>query len=826
MIKFEQVIKVVDRDHELAEDMSRQLDISPLTATVLVNRRITSLKEARDFLSPSLDKLVNPFLLKDMDKAVHRIALALEEYQNVWIYGDYDVDGVTSTSVLMIFLKKLGFNPSYYIPDRMTEGYGLNKEAIDYIKDKNGQLIITVDCGITSFDVAKYCKEKNIDLIITDHHQCGEDIPIAEAVINPNREDCKYPFKKLAGVGVAFKLVQALSQFLEVDIDYNELLPIVAIGTVADVVSLTGENRVIVKNGLETIKGSKNLGIKALLDITGLQHKDVSSGHIGFVIGPRINAGGRIGLAKYGVELFTSEASEDAKTLAERLDLENNKRQNIEKEILSEAIEIIERDIDLENEKIIVLASENWHHGVIGIVSSRITERYNRPSILISIEGDEGRGSARSISSFDIYDGLKQCEDLFIKFGGHEQAAGLSIEKDKVYVLRERINEIAREILTDEDLIPEVYVDREVDTKNVTKTAIKELDLLQPFGIDNSSPQFLIRNANVKLSRTIGKENKHLKLLVEKEGKEFDCIGFRLGALDESIEIGDSIDLVVSLEINEYRNNEKIQLNIKQLLIANKQDEELENKYYFSLYKSLDANKIVAEDKNGIIAETLIDNDRVKTITKALNEEEGILVLVNNLFNMKELLRTLQLQGKSIIRKTEITFNFCSYSKSNSIILNPIISKIDFSRFKEIYIYDLLFDKSNLNKIVGKNNTLKVLVDNKDIKRNCEILENVVPTINDLRTVYKSFITQGKSVLKINSEQYVSYVNKNSSNNLSRIKLEVSLDVLQDSKLIKCKADGEDYYIKLCEGPNEKIDISSTPKYNYLCQIKNSTLYG
>ncbi|MTI47785.1 MAG: single-stranded-DNA-specific exonuclease RecJ [Firmicutes bacterium] len=819
MIEFEQVIKVADNDYSQIEEMSKLLGISKLTAKMLVNRKIVNIDEARSFLDPSIEKFHDPYLMKDMDKAVSHIKESISSDKSIWIYGDYDVDGVTSTSVLILFLEKLGIKPQFYIPDRMSEGYGLNKEAIDYIKDKGGQLIITVDCGITSIEEVEYCNEKGLSIIITDHHQCGEVLPDAVAVINPNRRDCDYPFNKLAGVGVAFKLVQALSKRLNVEIDYNEILPIVAIGTVADVVSLTGENRIIVRNGLRLIKQSPNYGVKALLNITNLEKKEVSSGHIGFVIGPRINAGGRIGLAKYGVHLFTSKNINKAMELTTKLDGENTRRQNIEKRILEEAIDIIEESIDLEKEKIIVVASENWHHGVIGIVSSRITERYSRPSILISIEEGEGRGSARSISTFDIYDGLKKCGHLFNKFGGHEQAAGLSIDKNKIPLLRKGINEIANELLVNEDLVPEVVVDSEVNSDDISKETIKELEILKPFGIDNWSPQFLIKDVVVKNSRAIGKEGKHLKLVVKKDNNEFDCIGFSQGYLEDSILPGDKIDLVASLEINKFMDNEKIQFNIKQL-IKNKILEE-KDKSYTLLYETFISNSRLQCEKSNLDKEfdILKGENRVRIVIDALSKEEGILILINNFFNMQELIKDITHQGREIIKKTEISFEYCCNNKTNNIIICPLIEKIDFSKFKKVFVFDLFFDKSAIQKSLC-NNTLKVFVDNKDIKLNKKILTYIVPTVDEMRIIYKSFLSQRKEIIKISLKQYITYLNNNTIAEINPTKLKASLDILKDCELIQYKLDSDECFIKLCSN-NRKVDIENIPRFRLLKKLKD-----
>ncbi len=823
-MRFDKVIRVIDSDNQKSEIIKNKLGISHLTSRILVNRGIGSCEEAQIFLNPTLNNLHSPFLLKDMDKSVARICKAIEEDEDVWIYGDYDVDGVTSTSILMLFLNHIGLAPKFYIPDRMSEGYGLNQKALEYIKDQGGQLIITVDCGITSFDEAKFCKDNNLDIIITDHHQCKEMLPDAYSVINPNRQDCNYPFKKLAGVGVAFKLIQALSITLEAQIDYSEILPIVAIGTVADVVSLTGENRVIVKNGLKLIHQSSNLGIKSLLEITSLKEKEVTSGHIGFVIGPRINAGGRIGLAKHGVELFISNCAKKAKSIAQNLDDENNKRQIIEQRIMKEAIEVVEKDIDLKKEKIIVAAGENWHHGVIGIVSSRITEKYRRPSILISIEGNEARGSARSISSFDIYNGLSQCKDLFIKFGGHEQAAGLSIDKDNIPILRDRINIIADELLTDEDLITEIIVDSEITSNDITKKVIDELNLIKPYGIDNPGSQLLLKGCKVKSFKGIGKDEKHLKLTLENKNVEYACIGFNLGKLSASLNAGDIIDVVVSLEINEYMGKETIQLNIKDINIVKSIKEEIEDIYFSSLIKSIKNSTVNYNQQKNKNFNLYEDKDRLHFICKALKDETGILVLINNYFNLQEILNLIRLQGRNFIKKTDISYSFNCTAKENCIIVNPILDKININKYTKVFLYDLFFDTRNMNKLFSYVEDKKLMILSKqiDINLNKKILDFLVPTIDDLRVIYKSFLNSRENIFKVDIERYITSISQKNCLMLNKSKLKLALEILNESQLLDYKLDNKDCFIKMNNITSKKVDISSVETFNYYTQLKNN----
>lgn len=820
MIELNKIVKVLRCEEEQIDKIHKELNISKLASRVLLNRGLKDIEKCKIFLEPDIKDFHDPFLLNDMDKASERIIEALENNENIWIYGDYDVDGITSTSILKIFFSDIEYEIDYYIPYRMSEGYGLNKEAIDHIKENGGNLIITVDCGITSFDVVDYCNSLGIDIIITDHHTCQENIPNAIAVINPNRKDSSYPFNKLAGVGVALKLVQALSIKLAKDINYNEILPIAAIGTVADVVSLTGENRIIVKSGLDIIHETNNLGIRALIETTGLKNKKISSGHIGFVIGPRINATGRIGFAKYGVELFISKDYNEALNISKKLDEENTKRQIIEKNILDEAEELIKREINLEKDKIIVLASENWHMGVIGIVSSRITEKYGKPSVLISIEGGEGRGSARSIPTFNIYEGLSGCEDLLLKFGGHSQAAGLSIEEENIKEFRKRINSIANDLLSDIDMIPEIIVDGELEKKEISIKTVNELKLLEPFGIENSTPIFLYKGVNIKYIRTVGKDSNHLKMTVEKDGLISECIGFNMGYYIENISINDVIDLVVNLDINDFQNKLSVQLNIKDIIIPY-DIEDLNEEFY---------NKLECENPSNVHFDNQIKVDKIEILDKELRREKVIkyiknenntLIIVNNYINFIEIINDIRFEGRDLIKKTFISYLNLDNENNNSILLNPNVEDIDFRKYENIILYDLCFDKDYLHEIVVKSNEkLKILLTEEDLKFNRKIVKSLVPDISEIRTIYKSFVGKGEK-LKIDIDKYIMNINARNEYNLNIRKLQNSLEILKQAILIDYKIDGGYLYVMMLEKPKNKIDIQALPKYKSVNEMLN-----
>jgi single-stranded-DNA-specific exonuclease len=544
--------------------LSAEAGISRLLAKVFVNRGFLDAGYVRNFLNPSLDGLHDPFLLKDMDTAVCRIMQAVECSERIVIYGDYDVDGVTSTSMLYNFLVSCGASVEFYIPDRIDEGYGLSINAIDRAVQNGASLLITVDCGITACDEVSYINSLNIQVIITDHHECKSILPGAYAVINPCRPDCNYPFKELAGVGVVFKLVHALCLKMKIGDVHMGYLDLAALGTVADVVPLTDENRIIVKYGLPAMEKSLNPGIKALIAVSGLKDKQVTSYGAGFALAPRINAAGRIGNAARAVKLFTIADEKLADEIAAELNEENRYRQETESGIIQQVNSLVETGIDLEKEKVIIVAGKEWHHGIIGIVASKITEKYHRPCILLCEEKGLCKGSGRSIEGFNLFSALMHCENLLEKFGGHEMAAGLSLKTENLDEFKKLINKYADSVLTDTDLIPCIQVDAFAVKEDITLENIRELELLAPFGSGNPGPVFAYDGLRIAEIRTVG-ENKHLKLKLEDKGLNIDAIGFNMGDQSNRYSYSNTVDSVFTMEINIWNNLQKIQINLKDI---------------------------------------------------------------------------------------------------------------------------------------------------------------------------------------------------------------------------------------------------------------------
>lgn len=555
--------QICEVDKEKVEKLKSKYGISELLATILVNKNITTQKEIEEFLNPTRNDFFNPFLINDMDIAVERIRKAIETQEKVIIYGDYDVDGITSITVLKSFLKDVGLDVDYYIPNRLEEGYGLNKNAIDEIAKNKYTLMITVDCGISAIEEVNYANSLGIEVIVTDHHEPGEELPKALAVIDNKRKDSKYPFRELAGVGVAFKVSQALAQSMNVkEEEYLKYLDIVCVGTISDIVPLISENRVITKLGIKLLKQTRNTGLKAIINSSG--YSQINSTTISFGVAPRINACGRMGKAEQALKLLLSKDIYEVNKLTQELNNYNRERQEIEKEIFESVLNKIEQN-NLDKNRTIVVGGEGWHHGVIGIVSSKITEKYFKPSILLSFEEDgTGKGSGRSIPGFDLHEALMKCENCLEKFGGHSMAVGLTLKKDKFEQFYEEFEKVAKENKT-ENIVPIINVDAKIELNEIDKTVVEDLKQLEPFGEANKMPVFALKNIRIDSIRALS-EGKHLKLTLRDNNQIINAIGFNIGELANEYKIGDKVDLAGVLEINTFNGIDNLQINIKDIM--------------------------------------------------------------------------------------------------------------------------------------------------------------------------------------------------------------------------------------------------------------------
>lgn len=550
-------------------NFANQLGVPPIIAAIMSNRNI-KVDDGKAFLNKSIKNVHHPFLLKDAKKAAERICTAIESKEKIVIYGDYDVDGITSTSILYLFLKSLGANVDFYIPNRSDEGYGINIPALQKIKNSGANLLITVDCGITAVGEVELAKAMGLCVIITDHHTCKEIIPNAYAVVNPKQPDCTYPFKDLAGVGVAFKLILAVALCLNLPAKkyFDEFIDIVAIGTIADVVSLTDENRIFVSAGIKALENTKNLGLCALFSSAQIKGKPINAGLISFTVAPRINAAGRVGSANSAVELLVTQEKKRAEEIAYALEEENRSRQATETEILNDANRRIAEDEDFNKKHVIVLAQENWHHGVIGVVASRLVDRYYKPTILISLKDGLGKGSGRSIKGFNLFDALSNCSDLLLKYGGHELAAGLGLNGNDVEKFEKEINEYAKTHIEEQDLIPYINIDAVLELGDLSVANAQMLSVLEPFGMGNAQPIFAVKNVTLLQQRAIGNDGKHIRITISKNGKTVEAIGFNMAQALCGFIVGSKLDIAFNMSVNTFRGEKQLQIILKDVRLS------------------------------------------------------------------------------------------------------------------------------------------------------------------------------------------------------------------------------------------------------------------
>jgi single-stranded-DNA-specific exonuclease len=539
---------------------------------VLINRGFTNKKEIDEFFEAPLSGMLDPFLLKDIHKAVKRVIHAIKNREKICIYGDYDVDGITATSLMYEFLSSVTPLVDYYIPNRIEEGYSLNIDALNELKKKDVKVVITVDCGITSIDEIDYAKSIGLDTIVTDHHQLSDKLPSsAYAIINPQQPGDTYPFKHLSGVGVAFKFVLALKYAIEKQFDIKlpplkYFLDLVALGTIADVVPMIGENRIFVKHGLKLLENSPRPGIAELKKISGLISTDLTSANIGYSLAPRINAVGRLGNSETSVKLLITKNQNEAKWLAEELETENRYRQELEKAVLKETIEKIERKKLNDRYKSIIMYSKNWHPGVIGIIASRLVERYSKPAIILSIDNDLAKGSARSIPNIDIFSFLKTSSDLLIEFGGHKYAAGLKLFTKNIRHLQRKLDEYIEKNSPKESLIPEIVIDAFLNPEDINQDLVKYINKLRPFGNTNSEPIFCMQKVKKTQEFSImGKEKNIIKGFIGKNDTFFEVVGFNMGEYRDLIRSCDTFDIVFTIDINNWMGGSNIQLKIKDI---------------------------------------------------------------------------------------------------------------------------------------------------------------------------------------------------------------------------------------------------------------------
>lgn len=559
-----EAIKVKEADSDIVNTLVRELGVSEIVARILACRKLITKEACKKFFQPDISHFHDPFLFKDMDKAVSRIIEAVDKKEKIVIYGDYDVDGVSATVLLVNVLKKIGASCDYYLPNRLTEGYGMSVDGVDEIRRRGGKLIISVDCGITAREEVKRASELGMDVIITDHHESHKEIPVALAILDPKVGDCPYPDKNLAGVGVALKLCQALAKAKGLDNSiWLDCLDFVSIGTAADIVPLIGENRIIAKIGFKRLIDRKNIGIKKLISYQGLDGKKLSTGDVVFYIAPCINAAGRLGDSLRGVKLLLSEDEAEASLYAKELVEMNGERRALDRYVQEKAAEWVEKNVDLQKEYAIVAGKDDWHAGVIGIAASKMVERFCRPTFLFSIcEDGTAKGSGRSVKGLHLLDALKECSDLLEGFGGHEAAAGAHIMAEKIPLFRERFNTAVQSQISVGDLTPQVFADTEVEMRDLTPEFFHTLKKMEPYGPGNMRPVLLCKRINNRYEpRIVGKN--HLKMTVSKDGLVMDAIAFNFGDRIQEVRDSRNFSLAFSLDENTYGGRTTLQMKVK-----------------------------------------------------------------------------------------------------------------------------------------------------------------------------------------------------------------------------------------------------------------------
>jgi single-stranded-DNA-specific exonuclease RecJ len=705
--------------------------INPIIGRLLLSRGIKDLVSYKSFVDPKISELNDPFMLPDMLKVVKLIESSVEAGKKIVIYGDYDADGITSTSILYKCLKSIGGQVGYYIPNRMDEGYGLSIDAINTIRDNGAELIITVDCGITSINEVKYCRECGIDIVITDHHECKDEIPDT-LVVSAKRNDSAYPFKDLSGAGVAFKLVQALSTVYK-SIDIMEYIDLAAIGTIADVVELMYENRVIAKHGLKRICSTNNAGIKALLKESGVDSEKVSSTQISFMIAPRINAIGRIADASKGVQLFTCQDLNTAESLAAELNEENKKRQQIEEKIFQEADEKIKSKYSNGKDYVYVLSSRNWHIGVIGIVASKLVEKYYRPVILFVSGEDIYRGSARSIPGFNIFKALSGCSELLQKFGGHELAAGLSLKPEDIEEFEEKINDIARSILTPDSLLPSANAEFKLSAKDITPELIEELKTLEPYGMGNPVPQFLYGPVKIDEIRAVGAQDKHLKLRLMDAGRTIDAIAFNLGYNIDEYYRNNMVDVICSPDKNVWNGRESIQLLVKE--IKHSPFEAIADDYYRSLKNTIE--NIAGKDMDRPFSqEDLYYTGSLTDIIESA-ENNNTLILVSNIDMLDEILH-YNLNIPVIFESND------KKDRSSYIIVNPDFGRLSFEGISYVYLMDNIVNYNYSLSFSKSPSNVNVLNAKTDFEFDIAFINSLKPSKQSIEEIF--YFIKSKSV--------------------------------------------------------------------------------
>lgn len=802
--KRNEKIWIINKKDDLEiKALSAEAGITEFMAEILLDRGIKTARDYQSFLNCSTAKMHDPFLFTDMKKAVNRILLSVRNKEKILIYGDYDVDGVTSVSVLMLFFKWLGADAHYFIPNRKEDGYGISKDSANRFIDDGYSIMITVDCGITAVDEIDYINKSGMDVILTDHHTPQKNIPKAYAVIATETEDCTYPFKKLAGAGIAFKLIQAVCMQMGCEEESFKYLEIVALGTIADIVPLLGENRIFVKEGLKRMASTDNIGIQTILSMAMPKNdiKNVDEGTLGFIIAPRINAAGRLEHAKVGVELLIATNKDEAVHYAGMLEKYNTQRKEIENEVLIQSIRMIEES-DMLDDKVIVLAAENWNQGVIGIVASRLVDRYHRSAVLFSIKGDIAKGSGRSINGFDLFKALSYCEKHLITFGGHEQAAGLTVSRENIDVFRAEMNQYASECVNDEVYIPKVFLSGEIAAEDLTIDNAKMILRLAPFGEKNRLPILMSQAMKVISVRKIGIDGKHIKAELYKDNVIFNAIGFNMSERIGEFEIGSELDIACYVERNIWNNTEKMQLrlvDVRPNVISQIQ------KYYFDTIEDTLKYFLPQKVTFGIMNDSIFGGDSKKVLI-VFNSFESVIKHIDSMIEKRK-------SNEIKFIRVGIQEIFCAdYQQQEGnniygIVLNPLPNVLTEMKADHYVLagnwYDEGYKKSILS-VLKKNR--EIVFDHVEGQGN---RNDVFVSKDDLRAIYQflKMNSRNRKIL-IASQKLVKCVCENYKVEMNDYKMKTGLDVLEEVSLIAYEKTDEHYRISLNSlAKNSKIDL-------------------
>lgn len=814
---------------EKAEKLAGEVGISTILAKVFLSRKMDSAEIIDEFLNSTLDDLNDPFLLKDMDFAVNRVVKAIENKEKILIYGDYDVDGVTGTSILYKFLKSQNANLDYYIPNRFYEGYGFSQSSVEKIINMQVDLVVTVDCGTTAIEETKELTKKGIDVVITDHHECKEKLPDVKALVNPQRPDCLYPYKNLSGAGVAFKLIKALSAKMNIEIEQSEFLYLAALGTIADVMPLTGENRIIVKYGLKDINNTKNSGLKSLMKEAGIFDKKITSVDVAYIIAPRLNAAGRIGDAAMTVELLTTDDEMKAKEIASKLNEQNRERQRIETEIFGEVVSKIEKECHIKESKIMVVSGRDWHQGVIGIVASKVVEKYNKPCILISVSDGLGKGSGRSTEGINLFNAITFCQDVLEKCGGHEMAVGLTIKEGKIDDFGKLINEYAASFR--DEYTQKIKIDAAIETEEITLENARRLTLLEPFGVDNPEPVFKFENAKISEINAVGSDNSHLKLKVGNNGFKVDAIAFKKGDLAKVYKKSDVLDIVCTLDVNSWNGNESVQLKIIDIKPAF--EIMLKNKFFFSLDKCLSINEKITKEnykQNDIEKISLIEKDEnfKEHIHYCSLQNKKIIIMLNSIDTVKEIINLVKDCAFEFDLKYSLSFSEVKINNSTlHILVNPDPYRLNLSKFDKVIIYGQWFCEKYLNKVLNSIDLSKIYIYNK-INFNFN-KDSIIPNRQEMVFVYKHLrANYGESFTIDDLFAFSDSISKKYDINMNYFKLKKIIQIFSELSFLESEFCGKyGVVINMLDTHRQKRNIEDSFLYKRLNALKNkrSKLY-